>query len=81
MQCGCPVITSDISATAEIGGRAALLVDPTDTQALTEAISEVLASQTMGDNLTSEGLNRAQAFSWEKTARQTLEAYQQVATP
>jgi len=44
---------------------------------LTEAINEVLASQKMRDNLISEGLKRAQVFSWEKTARQTLQAYQQ----
>lgn len=81
MQSGCPVITSDRSATAEIGGQAAFLVDPSDTQALTEAMREVLASQKMRDSLISEGLKRAQAFSWKKTARQTLEAYQQVVTP
>jgi glycosyltransferase involved in cell wall biosynthesis len=54
-------------------------VDPRDTRALGIAIAEVLTSPERRAMLIERGFERAAAFSWDRTARQTLEAYEAVA--
>lgn len=68
MQCGAPVVTSTTSSLPEVAGDAALLVDPTDLRALTEALGAVLADDALAQRLRVAGLARAAAFSWERTA-------------
>jgi glycosyltransferase involved in cell wall biosynthesis len=79
MSYGTPVITSNTSSIPEVVGSAAILVDPTSTHALTSALEEVLTSPTCWEKLHLEGFERAQEFSWAKTARKTkdllLEVY------
>jgi glycosyltransferase involved in cell wall biosynthesis len=79
MACGTPVITSNVSATAEVAGDAALLVDPRDVAALTEAIARVLVDAGLRAGLRARGLERAAQFSWARTARETLLIYETVA--
>ncbi|GBD15145.1 D-inositol 3-phosphate glycosyltransferase [bacterium HR26] len=75
MACGTPVITSATSSLPEVAGDAAILVDPHDTDALARALRELASSPRLRAELTSAGLERARAFSWERTARETLEVY------
>lgn len=70
--CGTPVITSDISSTKEIAGKAAVLVDPYDTNSIKEGILKALRGPKA---LVQEGNNRVKEFSWEKAARETLSVY------
>jgi glycosyltransferase involved in cell wall biosynthesis len=77
MACGAPVITSRTPALMETVGDAALLVDPHDAQALAGAITGLLLSDDARTELSSKGLRRAAQFSWEKTARLTLEVYRE----
>ncbi|MBM4466395.1 MAG: glycosyltransferase family 4 protein [Chloroflexi bacterium] len=79
MACGTPVVVSNVSSLPEVVGDAALLVDPEDVSQLTVAIWRVLTDQALRAELIAKGLKRAQCFSWEKTALQTLELYQRVA--
>jgi glycosyltransferase involved in cell wall biosynthesis len=79
MSCGTPVITSSISATAEVAGDAALVVDPRDTDALAEAIRRVARDAALRGDLRARGLERARHFSWQRTARETLFVYELVA--
>ena len=79
MACGAPVLTSDRSATAEVGAGAALLVDPEDPAAIERGLRQLLADPRERDRLRGLGAERAAAFSWEKTARETLELYRQLA--
>lgn len=78
MACGTPVITSNTSSLPEVAGDAALLVDPTDTDALAEALTAAMVNQTIRTQLISKGIKRAAVFSWERTARETLAVYEQV---
>jgi glycosyltransferase involved in cell wall biosynthesis len=76
MACGAPVITSQIPAIKEtVGTTAARLVSATDTQALAASIIELLGNENERRHLSSTGLQRAAQFSWERTARLTLEVY------
>ena len=77
MACGCPVVTSDVSAMPEIAGGAALLCDPHDPASIAKAIGEAIAPER--DRLRDAGLRRAAQFSWGTTATQTLDVYREVA--
>ncbi|HEX8143152.1 MAG TPA: glycosyltransferase family 1 protein [Pyrinomonadaceae bacterium] len=78
MACGAPVITSNIQTIVETVAEAARLVAPTDAQALAAAIVELLSDEAEARRLSSAGLQRAAQFSWERTARQTLDVYREV---
>ncbi|HEV7377674.1 MAG TPA: glycosyltransferase family 1 protein [Pyrinomonadaceae bacterium] len=76
MACGAPVITSQIPGITEtVGTTAARLISPTDIQALARSIIELLENENERRRLSSIGLQRAAQFSWERTARLTLEVY------
>jgi glycosyltransferase involved in cell wall biosynthesis len=75
---GTPVITSNCTALTEVAGDAALLVDPTDTSSISEAMLRVLEDSTLAGDLREKGLARARLHSWDSTARMTLDVYKLV---
>ena len=78
MACGVPVVTSNTSSMPEIGGEEAILVDPTDADAIA---NELLRLESDSDYYASKrqaGLERAKLFSWRKTATQLLGLYREV---
>jgi glycosyltransferase involved in cell wall biosynthesis len=77
MACGCPVVTSDISAMPETAGGAAVLADPTDPAAVAKALAE--AAGPGRDQLRDLGLKRAAEFTWGATAASTLDVYREAA--
>ncbi len=76
MACGAPVITSRIPALEETTGGAAILVEPTNVQALAGAIGDLLDSDDLRSKLSALGRSRAAEFTWERTARLTLDVYE-----
>jgi glycosyltransferase involved in cell wall biosynthesis len=76
MACGCPVVTSDISAMPETAGGAAVLSDPTDPGSIGRAIVEAAAGK---DRLRDAGLRRAGQFTWAATGASTLDVYRDLA--
>jgi glycosyltransferase involved in cell wall biosynthesis len=78
MACGTPVISSNAASLPEVVGDAALLIDPTDTTALTQALHNVLAEPALHANLRRRGFERAAQFSWQRCAAETLAVYRQV---
>jgi glycosyltransferase involved in cell wall biosynthesis len=77
MACGCPVVTSDISAMPETAGGAAVLSDPKDPASIAKALGEALTPGR--DRLRDLGLQRAAQFTWGATAASTLDVYREVA--
>lgn len=77
MACGTPVITSNTSSLPEVVGDAGLMVAPTDTIGLAEAIRRVLVNADLRAELRQRGLARARRFSWADTAAKTLVAYRE----
>lgn len=73
--CGVPVITSNVASMPEVAGNAAELVDPTSTASVAEGIAKVVRG---AKSLTDKGNIRIKNFSWEKTAKETLEVYKEV---
>ncbi|HEX8599923.1 MAG TPA: glycosyltransferase family 1 protein [Chloroflexia bacterium] len=78
MACGTPVVTSRSSSLREISGDAALLVDPLSVDELEEALYRIHSDPGLRACLRERGIARAALFTWETTARATLDLYKQV---
>lgn len=76
MTLGAPVITSNTSSLPEVAGDAAILINPDDSMQLAEAILQVISDSKLSKELVEKGKERAQLFSWERTAKETIKAYQ-----
>lgn len=75
MQCGVPVITSNTSSLPEVVGDAAIMIDPKDGDALSDAILRIYNSPSLRSDMSERSLARAKKFSWAKTAEETVKAY------
>jgi glycosyltransferase involved in cell wall biosynthesis len=75
MAAGVPVIASDRGSLPEVAGDAAIIVNPEDPVLLARTIRKILRDQPLRRGLIDRGRRRAGYFTWEKTARGTLEAY------
>ncbi|MGQ9500545.1 MAG: glycosyltransferase family 4 protein [Anaerolineae bacterium] len=78
MHCGTPTIVSNVSALPEVVGDAAILIDPHDIDGLAAAMWRLLTDEQLRACLIEKGFKRAQMFSPERTAQQTLEVYRRV---
>jgi len=78
MSCGCPVLCSHAASLPEVAGDAALFFDPHSSQDLAQAIERLLGSEQLRLSFAQRGLQRARAFSWDKTAEKTLDVFRQV---
>jgi glycosyltransferase involved in cell wall biosynthesis len=70
-----PVVASSTTSIPEVAGDAAVLVDPTDEDAIAGALARVLTDETLADDLRRRGPERAATFTWAKTATDTLRIY------
>ena len=73
MACGVPVIASNVPSLVEVAGEAAILVDPLNVGELSRSIDEVVFSHPNYKRLSKASVARAEKFTWEKTAQQTLD--------
>jgi len=71
MACGTPVVAANDPALREVAGEAALYAKPAE---LADAIRRAIAER---DRLVSAGLARAAQFTWDETARRTLDVYRE----
>ena len=78
MSCGLPVITSNCSAMPEVGGNAAIYVDPRNVPEISEAMRRVAEDESLAAGLRQRGRERASHFTWTKCAEQTSEVYRDV---
>jgi glycosyltransferase involved in cell wall biosynthesis len=72
---GVPVACSNASSLPEVAGEAALLFDPRDEAAIAGALQRLLSDRALADRLRVLGVQRSREFTWERTARLTLESY------
>lgn len=79
MKHGCPVITSNSSSLPEAGGDAALYVDPKNVDDIAKKMTKLITDETLRKTLIEKGKKQVTKFSWEKTAKETLEVLEEVA--
>ena len=80
MACGVPVVVSDAGSLPEAVGDAAIIVPPDQPGAFSDALRSILDRSDLRKELVRKGLARAQQFSWERAAKETLQIYDQVLT-
>jgi len=70
---GCPVITSNISSMPEVAGKGAVLVDPASPEEISQQIYRLINDQQLRAQVTKDGFQNLERFSWRKSAEETLE--------
>lgn len=80
MACGTPVVASNRSALPEVVGKAGLLVEPEDTNAWADSLRALLRDPDKAEVLSRASLQQASKFGWERTAQQTAEVLDRVAS-
>lgn len=79
MKYGCPVLASNVSSLPEAGGDAALYFNPEDADDMTEKLEKVVSDAQLRQDMVKKGYNQIKKFSWEKTAKETLEVLEDLA--
>lgn len=75
---GLPVVTSRTSALPEVGGEAALYVDPHDPRDIAEKVLRAVEDGELRRKMIEQGLVRARQFTWQRTAEETCRVYDEV---
>jgi len=73
MHCGCPVLCTRAASLPEVAGEAALFFDPMNARDIANAIDRIILDPQLRNDLMQRGYQRAEGFSWETTARNTLD--------
>ncbi|HSD98657.1 MAG TPA: glycosyltransferase family 1 protein [Patescibacteria group bacterium] len=79
MKYGTPVVTSKVSSLPEAGGDAALYVNPEDVSDIAKAMQKLLDNPKLRLELVKKGYEHIKKFSWEKSAKETLNVLQEMA--
>lgn len=75
MSVGTPVVAARASCLPEVLGDAALLVPPDDDRGFARAMEALLTEQELRERMVQAGKARAASYTWERSARQTVEVY------
>lgn len=78
MACGAPVVSSERTSLPEVVGRAGILVNPEDPDALGDALRRVLTSRELRDDLRARALAHSKRFNWAQVAVETSAVYAEV---
>jgi alpha-1,3-rhamnosyl/mannosyltransferase len=78
MAAGTPVITSNLSSLPEVGGDAALLVEPRSVAELRSALERILLSPDLRSRLSRSGIQRASLYRWDICARKSWRFFERV---
>jgi len=76
MSCGAPTIGSDRTSIPEVIGRADAMFDPYKPESIANKITEVITNDDFRQNLKTHGLIQASNFSWDKSAKRAMEAFE-----
>jgi glycosyltransferase involved in cell wall biosynthesis len=75
---GTPVALSNVASLPEVAGDAASYFNPQNTEEIAGTIIHMLQDKALQAKLVLKGKERAKLFTWESSARRTLETYEQV---
>src|SRR6267154_1198523 len=78
---GTPVVTSNVSSLPEVVGNAAVLVHPENVFEIMRALQRVLLDQPLREKMKERSYRQAAKFSWEKSVRRIMDAYQEILEP
>jgi len=75
MACGTPVVASNTTASPEVLGESAILVDPVSVASITIGIESLLLDSSLREKYEKQGLAKARLFSWEQMAQMVVKVY------
>ncbi|MBC8370529.1 MAG: glycosyltransferase family 4 protein [Planctomycetes bacterium] len=78
MACGTPAIIGDNTAPAWVAGNSGLRVDAAEIDSIAAGIERMVSERAWRRQASAVGLQRAAKFTWEATARKTVDAYRRV---
>jgi len=78
MACGAPVISSNTSSMPEIGGNAALFIDPFKPEQITDAMFKLFSDPLLRSNLVAAGFEQSKKFTWRNMALKVLDVYNEI---
>ena len=78
MACGCPVVCADATSLPEVVDAAGILFDPLDAGNMAEVIWTAWNDDGKLAGMSERGLERAELFNWDDTARKTMAVYNKV---
>lgn len=78
MMYGSPVLSSDRGALTEVGGDAVRYFDPMSPESIAESMAEFLSHPETHAEMIRQGFERSKRFTWEDSARKTLEALEEL---
>jgi len=79
MAAGTPVVAGNAGAIPEVAGDGALLVDPTDVDAIAEGLTRVLDDPDLAERLVRAGRRQAAGYSWRRAAEGLTDLYRRAA--
>lgn len=68
MRCGTPVILSNTTSLPEIGGNAAIYVNPDNTLEISNAMIKIITDENLRTSMIAKGLIESQRFTWDNCA-------------
>ncbi len=78
LACGTPVVGSNVASIPEVVGDGGVLLPPDDAEGMAGALIQLATDECFRAELSHRALAQATRFSWKRTARETLAAYQDV---
>lgn len=76
MSCNAPVITSNTSSMPEVSGGAAHIINPYNSEEITQGLMEIMTNEAYRKSLSSKGLEQSKQFSWLNMAKDYLKLYE-----
>lgn len=78
MACGTPTVVSKAASLPEVVGDAGIYIDPYNIEDIARGIYKAIIDKEIQNDLSNKGLERAKLFTWEKTARETLQVFRDI---
>jgi glycosyltransferase involved in cell wall biosynthesis len=78
MACGTPVVVTNRGSVPEVVGNAGIFIEPDSVESIVSGIEKLLNDSTLRDELRQKGLERANEFTWQRTAEIALQTYQKL---
>lgn len=78
MACGTPVLVSDAASLPEVTGDCAVIVKADSTASIADGLERLYTDEALRCRLSVQGRERAEGFSWERSARMLYEIYEEI---
>lgn len=76
--CGCPVVLSNTSSMPEVGGDAAVYIDPYSQESIYQSVNKIINTPLLRNELTQKGYIQLKKFSWQKCVEEHFRVYRKL---